>query len=134
MSSNEHVPVLLGPVLDGLSIKADGTYVDGTFGRGGHSKAILERLNANGVPSAKVASVADLVDDEHLAHRGQIINMEHAKAGTVPMQGFTVKFGESPMRLRHPPPLLGEHSNAILNEWLAFSEDQVSQLREDGII
>ncbi len=48
MSSDEHVPVLLGPVLDGLSIKADGTYVDGTFGRGGHSKAILERLNANG--------------------------------------------------------------------------------------
>jgi crotonobetainyl-CoA:carnitine CoA-transferase CaiB-like acyl-CoA transferase len=98
------------------------------------SAELLERLNANGVPSAKVASVADLVDDEHLAHRGQIINMEHAKAGTVPMQGFTVKFGESPMRLRHPPPLLGEQSNAILNEWLAFSEDQISQLREDGVI
>jgi crotonobetainyl-CoA:carnitine CoA-transferase CaiB-like acyl-CoA transferase len=38
------------------------------------------------------------------------------------------------MRLRHPPPLLGEQSNAILNEWLAFSEDQISQLREDGVI
>jgi len=48
MSSNAHVPVLLGPVLDGLRIKASGCYVDGTFGRGGHSNAILERLDANG--------------------------------------------------------------------------------------
>ena len=48
MSSNVHVPVLLGPVLEGLGIDEDGIYVDGTFGRGGHSKAILERLGANG--------------------------------------------------------------------------------------
>jgi 16S rRNA (cytosine1402-N4)-methyltransferase len=48
MSSNEHVPVLLEPVLDGLDIKKDGCYVDGTFGRGGHSREILERLNSNG--------------------------------------------------------------------------------------
>ena len=44
MSSNEHVPVLLGPVLEGLDIKQDGCYVDGTFGRGGHSGEILKRL------------------------------------------------------------------------------------------
>ncbi|HSG58171.1 MAG TPA: 16S rRNA (cytosine(1402)-N(4))-methyltransferase RsmH [Woeseiaceae bacterium] len=48
MSSNVHVPVLLGPVLEGLDIKNDGCYVDGTFGRGGHSKAILERLGRHG--------------------------------------------------------------------------------------
>jgi 16S rRNA (cytosine1402-N4)-methyltransferase len=48
MSSNAHVPVLLGPVLEGLEIKQDGCYVDGTFGRGGHSRAILELLNADG--------------------------------------------------------------------------------------
>jgi 16S rRNA (cytosine1402-N4)-methyltransferase len=48
MSSNAHVPVLLEPVLEGLNIKASGCYVDATFGRGGHSSAILERLTANG--------------------------------------------------------------------------------------
>ena len=48
MSSSAHVPVLLGPVLDGLGLKKDGCYVDGTFGRGGHSSAILGHLNADG--------------------------------------------------------------------------------------
>lgn len=43
-----HVPVLLDAVLDGLRIRTDGNYIDGTFGRGGHSKAILDRLGANG--------------------------------------------------------------------------------------
>jgi 16S rRNA (cytosine1402-N4)-methyltransferase len=48
MSSDAHVPVLLGPVLEGLDIKKDGVYVDGTFGRGGHSYAILQRLGDKG--------------------------------------------------------------------------------------
>jgi 16S rRNA (cytosine1402-N4)-methyltransferase len=43
-----HVPVLLGPVLQALNIKEDGCYVDGTFGRGGHSREILRRLGKTG--------------------------------------------------------------------------------------
>lgn len=42
------MPVLLDAVLEGLSIRPDGTYVDGTFGRGGHSRAILEKLGNDG--------------------------------------------------------------------------------------
>ena len=48
MGSNAHVPVLLGPVLEGLKIKQGGCYVDGTFGRGGHSREILRQLGENG--------------------------------------------------------------------------------------
>ena len=43
-----HVPVLLDAVLDGLAIRPDGTYIDATFGRGGHSRAILARLGGEG--------------------------------------------------------------------------------------
>lgn len=43
-----HIAVLLNEAIHGLDIDVDGTYVDATFGRGGHSKAILERLSDNG--------------------------------------------------------------------------------------
>ncbi len=43
-----HKPVLLDEVLDGLAVKSDGHYCDATFGRGGHSAAILERLGPSG--------------------------------------------------------------------------------------
>jgi len=48
VKKKEHVPVLLDSVLEGLNIQSSGWYVDGTFGRGGHSSAILKLLEAQG--------------------------------------------------------------------------------------
>lgn len=47
-SINEHLPVMVTEVIQGLNIQPNGIYFDGTFGRGGHSRAILERLNEKG--------------------------------------------------------------------------------------
>jgi len=50
VNQDAHVPVLLHPAVDALAIdsRPDGTFVDATFGRGGHSRLILERLGPNG--------------------------------------------------------------------------------------
>src|SRR4051812_41219740 len=47
-SSQYHLPVLLQEVITQLQINPEGTYVDATFGGGGHSRAMLEKLNENG--------------------------------------------------------------------------------------
>ena len=84
MSSNEHVPVLLGPVLEGLKIKESGIYVDGTFGRGGHSSAILGKLGKAGRliaidrdPQAISSAPKALTDDPRFELiRGEIAELE----------------------------------------------------------
>ena len=48
MENNYHTPVMLQECIDGLNIRPDGTYVDVTFGGGGHSRAIMGRLGKNG--------------------------------------------------------------------------------------
>ena len=66
---NSHKTVLLHEAVDGLNVKPDGIYVDGTFGRGGHSRLILEKLGNQGKliaidrdPQAKES--AKLLDDD----------------------------------------------------------------------
>ena len=69
-----HRPVLLKEAVDALAVKADGVYVDGTFGRGGHSKEILSRLGPKGRllaldrdPEAYAAARAMAATDPRLA-------------------------------------------------------------------
>ena len=68
--ASHHAPVLLAPAIAGLNLKADGCYLDGTFGRGGHSAAILNELGSSGRliafdrdPDAIAAAPATLTDD-----------------------------------------------------------------------
>jgi crotonobetainyl-CoA:carnitine CoA-transferase CaiB-like acyl-CoA transferase len=95
---------------------------------------LLDVLQSIGVPSAKVTRVSELVQHPQLAHRGQIIEMPHSEAGTVPMQGFAVHFGDTPMRLHHPPPALGEHTDEVLTEWLGLAASRIADLRAAGAV
>lgn len=84
MGSNAHVPVLLGPVLTGLRINKDGVFVDGTFGRGGHSKAILQQLGEGGRligidrdPAAIASAPRELLEDSRFELiRGECAQLE----------------------------------------------------------
>ena len=84
MTSNEHVPVLLEPVLQGLDIQPDGIYIDGTFGRGGHSGAILKQLGPQGRllaidrdPQAIASADQGLLDAERFELvKGEIAELE----------------------------------------------------------
>ncbi len=81
--SELHRPVLLNEVLEALHIKQDGLYVDGTFGRGGHAAAILERLRSGRLlafdkdPEALAYAASHFADESRLIlHRGSFSELE----------------------------------------------------------
>lgn len=89
VSKADHVPVLLGPVIKGLNIRLDGCYVDGTFGRGGHSAEILKVLGSDGRligidrdPQAVAAAHVSLTSDR----RFEIIKGEIAQLKNIALE------------------------------------------------
>jgi len=74
VSDGSHTPVLLNEAVDGLNVRANGIYVDGTFGRGGHSREILRRLNAEeGVSILLVEQNAKMALET--AHYGYVLEV-----------------------------------------------------------
>jgi crotonobetainyl-CoA:carnitine CoA-transferase CaiB-like acyl-CoA transferase len=81
-------------------------------------------LEAASVPASPVLSVDQVVGSAHAAHRGLVSETTHRRAGTIPLVLQPVQFlGSAPLPKR-PPPLLGEHGEAVLAEWLANDAPQ----------
>ena len=77
-SSTAHITVLLREAVDALAIKADGVYVDATFGRGGHSRAILDQLGPNGRLIAIDRDPRAIEAGEILAKQDKRFSLHHA--------------------------------------------------------
>lgn len=112
-SESGHRPVLLGPVLEGLNIQPAGCYIDGTFGRGGHSRAILELLDSNGRliaidrdPQAAAAVPPALEQDRRFEMvKGEIADVREiaAERGVLGrVAGFLLDLGVSSPQLDDP--------------------------------
>jgi benzylsuccinate CoA-transferase BbsF subunit len=88
--------------------------------------ALVERLQTFGVPSGVVQNSADLFADPQLEHRGHFRELDHVEMGTTRYNGPSHLLSETPAVLRWAAPLLGEHTNEVL-EMLGFSEDEVEK-------
>ena len=75
--SSGHITVLLNEAVDALNIQAGGTYIDGTFGRGGHSKKILEKLGSKGKLYAIDRDLAALATGQSITDARFHINHLH---------------------------------------------------------
>jgi len=90
-------------------------------------------LKTAGVPCGSVRAVAETLEDPQLAARDMIKELEHAAAGTIRVLGVPVKLSETPGAVRTPPPLLGQHTDSILQE-LGLPPDDIRALRSEGAI
>jgi succinyl-CoA--D-citramalate CoA-transferase len=95
---------------------------------------ILERLHEAEVPCEKVATIADVVNDPQVRHRGQIVDVPHPVLGSVPFQGPALRLWSTPASIRRGAPGLGEHSEEVLGEWLGLDAAAVERLQDAGVI
>jgi crotonobetainyl-CoA:carnitine CoA-transferase CaiB-like acyl-CoA transferase len=87
----------------------------------------VERLTEHRVPAAMVNSYAQALSDPQVEHRGLVREVEHPRSGRVRVVGppWISSVGDAEVR---PPPLLGQHTEEVLREWLGRTE---TRRRED---
>jgi formyl-CoA transferase len=95
---------------------------------------MLERLHENGVPASRIFKAKDMLADPHFAAREAIVRLSHPDLGEFAMQNVVPKLSESPGRVRHVGPELGEHNEEIYRGLLGLDDDSLSALRSTGII
>jgi crotonobetainyl-CoA:carnitine CoA-transferase CaiB-like acyl-CoA transferase len=96
----------------------------------------LAGLEALGVPCGPVNDIHQVFDDPQVQHRNMRISMPHSLAGSgrVDLIGNPVRFSDTPVTYRRPPPVLGEHTDEVLEEMLGLDVDARARLRESGVI
>jgi crotonobetainyl-CoA:carnitine CoA-transferase CaiB-like acyl-CoA transferase len=88
------------------------------------------------VPCGPVNTVAEVFEDPHVLHRGMKISMPHALSATgkVDLIGNPIKLSKTAVEYRLPPPMLGEHTDAVLEEVLGIDKHERAALQRDGVI
>jgi crotonobetainyl-CoA:carnitine CoA-transferase CaiB-like acyl-CoA transferase len=94
----------------------------------------LKRLEAVGVPAGRIRSVAEVCESEHLKARGMIVRLDHPSAGAVTVMGVPVRLSATPGAARTAPPLLGQHTTAVLRRVLGLRASEIARLRRAGAI
>jgi formyl-CoA transferase/CoA:oxalate CoA-transferase len=94
----------------------------------------LPLLEAAGVPSGPIHTVAEALAHPQVAARGMVASLEHPTAGAVRVTGVPVRLSETPGALRTPPPRLGEHTRALLGELCGLDAAALDALAAKGVI
>ena len=94
----------------------------------------LAALEAAKVPCGAINNLAEVFADPHVRSRDMVTTWEHPANGAVELVSSPLKLSATPVRTDLPPPLLGQHTQEVLQELLHLSEDDLAQLRTQGII
>ena len=94
----------------------------------------IARLEAVAVPCGPINTLADVFADPQVQARGLRVDMAHPAVGTIAQVASPMRLSATPVEYRRAPPLLGEHTEAVLASLLALSTDDLARLRRDRVI
>jgi crotonobetainyl-CoA:carnitine CoA-transferase CaiB-like acyl-CoA transferase len=95
---------------------------------------VMTLLQRRGVPAGAVWNAEELVADPQLKARGFFWEIDHPEVGPKRYCGLPIHLSDVPEWPRKPAPCLGEHNAYVLNRVLGFSDKQIRELEETGVI
>ncbi|MDD5700888.1 MAG: CaiB/BaiF CoA-transferase family protein [Dehalococcoidales bacterium] len=95
---------------------------------------ILKLLKDADVPCTRLPDFPEVCNDPQLLNRSMIIEVEQALSGKVKVPGSLFKLSKTPGKVDYPAPLLGENNQEILSEFLGYTDEQIVQLSNDGVL
>ena len=87
----------------------------------------LEKLAAAQIPAAPINTTEEAVNDAQTLARNMIVQLEHPALGIARSIGNPIKFSETPVSYRLPPPLLGQHTSEVLRN-LGYSDEEAREM------
>jgi formyl-CoA transferase len=94
----------------------------------------LAALESVGVPCGPINRLDQVFADPQLLARGMRIDLPHPLSGAVPQVGNPLHFSATPVAYTQAPPLLGEHTTAVLSQRLGLSAESLADLAARGIV
>ena len=94
----------------------------------------IECLKAAGVPCGAVRDLHEVFTDPQLEARAMITEVEHPTVGALRLLGLPVKLSGTPGSVRMAPPMLGQHTNAVLGADVGLTGDEIARLHAGGVV
>ena len=94
----------------------------------------LQALEKESVPCARVNNLEQAINDEQAQHRNMLVEVPHPEGGSAKIPGNPIKLSSVEKEEFLAPPLLGEHTQEILENWLGYSPNQLAELDSQNII
>jgi CoA:oxalate CoA-transferase len=98
------------------------------------TKEWVALLEAADLPHSPINNIREICEDPHIRYRRMLVEMEQPGVGKVRMAGSPIHLSETPGEVYAPAPLLGEHSEEILRNVLGYPQEEIDQLKREGVI
>jgi len=94
----------------------------------------LEKFGKHGIPAGPINDIAEVLGNDFARERQLVRSIPNSAGNEVPLVSNPVDFGATPVVYERAPPLLGEHTEEVLREWLGYSADDIESLRKRAAI
>ena len=98
------------------------------------TSAWLVALSAVDVPCGPINDIKQVFDSDYAQEKELVRTLQHPLDAALPTVANPVRFSATPVEYNMSPPMLGQHTDEILGEWLGYSAEAIADLRESGVI